>query len=281
MALLSHPTVLAGLLKGTSNAAQGFSAERDLRRAAERQRSTADYTSRLGMMEKSYEQQLRDNDPMYQQQRQANLDLTKAQTTATLALGTQRTAAAVSTPLDDAINANKAEAARLKVEEKAQDKAERDAQRAADKAEKDQEKLDKIAHDMRDKENALRFRISEGDYEKTKEYVYANPELFYSPTWIHYQNTRNNPVGAGPAATTLPDAAAFSGVKGAPGLGLGVQDVGVTLDPLGAGGGVVGNRAPAASLQRDPAQRQALIARARASGIPETQIPAWLAERGW
>ncbi len=281
MALLSSPTVLAGLLKGVSNAAQGFSQERDLRRAAERQRSTADYTSRLGMMEKSYEQQLRDNDPLYQQQQQANLDLTKTQAASTLALGTQRTAAAVSTPLDDAINANKAEAARLKEENKARSQAEKDAQRAADKAEKAQGKLDKIALDLRGKEGSLQLLIGEGDYEKTKAYVIANPELISTPIWIHYQNTRNNPVGAEPADATSPGAADLSGVKGAPGPGLGVQDTGVTLDPLGGGGGAAGNRTSAAFPQRDPAQRQTLIARARAIGIPEAQIPAWLAQRGW
>ena len=88
MASLSHPTVLAGLLKGVSNAAQGFSAERDLRRAAERQRSTADYTTRLGMMEKSYEQQLRDNDPLRQvqiQQAQAGIEASQASTAQSLA----------------------------------------------------------------------------------------------------------------------------------------------------------------------------------------------------
>ena len=113
MASRSHPAVLRALLGGAANAAQGFSQERDLRRQANRTRATEDYRTRLGMMEKDWEQQQREKDPLYQaqlQNTQAQAGLIQAQTTATSALGVQRENAG---PLSEALRVNKEEAARL------------------------------------------------------------------------------------------------------------------------------------------------------------------------
>lgn len=287
MGLLSHPAVLRGLLGGAANAAQGFAQERDLRRQANRTRATEDYRTRLGMMEKDWEQARREQDPLYQAQLQNTLaqgGLIQAQTSATEALGQSRKSAG---PLSEALKANKEEAQRLKDAQKAKDKAAREAERAEGKRQKAQDRLEEKSLELQGKEHALRVRIGQGEVEKITEYAIANPEVLATPTWIHYQNTKDNPAGAASLGEESAPLAPvdLTGIKGAPvilpprpvlGGGRGAGNV----DPLtGAGGS-------AAIAGRDMAQRSVLKSRAMApppqgKGMNEVQAEQWLSQNGW
>ena len=247
MALLSHPAVLRGLLGGVANAAQGFGQERDLRRQANRTRATEDYKTRLGMMEKDWEQQLREKDPLrlaQLQNTQAQGGLIQAQTTATQALGVQRENAG---PLSEALRVNKEEAEKLKAEQKKQEKAAKDAEREEEKRQKAQEKLEEKSLELQGTEHALSLLIGERDDDEVIQYAISHPEVLATPTWRRYQGILGNPAGATPLGAEVEpvEPMDLTGVKGVPVPMAPLPGNAGTVDPLtGVGGGGVSPHHP-------------------------------------